>query len=55
MLDAPDHIVGGAELMGKVLGVSRILIAVENNKMDAVAALKKAVQNDDRNGGAPES
>ncbi len=47
MLDAPDHIVGGARLMGKVLGVSRIFIAVENNKMDAVAALEKAVQNDD--------
>ncbi|MBN2223475.1 MAG: electron transport complex subunit RsxC [Deltaproteobacteria bacterium] len=43
MLDAPDHIVTGAELMGKILGVRRIIIAVEKNKMDAVAALKKAV------------
>jgi Na+-translocating ferredoxin:NAD+ oxidoreductase subunit C len=42
MLDVPEHVVGGAELMGKVLGVGRIFIAVEDNKMDAVAALKDA-------------
>lgn len=47
MLDAPEHIVTGAELMGKVLGVGRIIIAVEKNKMDAVAALREAVHNGD--------
>lgn len=43
MLDAAAHIVGGAELMGRVLGVKRVFIAVENNKMDAVAALRQAM------------
>jgi len=47
MLDAADRIVAGAELMGKVLGVGRIFIAVESNKMDAVAALNKAAHDTD--------
>lgn len=47
MLDAPEHILAGAALMGKVLGVKRIVVAVENNKMDAVAALRKALHNGD--------
>ena len=45
MLEAPEHIVAGARLMGKVLGVGRIFIAVEDNKADAAAALAKAAQN----------
>ena len=42
MLEAPDSIVSGAKMLGKVLGVERIVIGIENNKMDAVASLKGA-------------
>ncbi len=45
MLDAPGNIIAGARLMGKVLGVERIIVAVEKNKMDAVSALKQAAGN----------
>jgi electron transport complex protein RnfC len=45
MLEAPERVVTGAQLMGKVLGVERIFIAVEANKRDAAAALAAAVKN----------
>jgi electron transport complex protein RnfC len=42
MLEAPEPIVTGALLAGRSLGANRIVIGIEDNKMPAVEALKKA-------------
>jgi H+/Na+-translocating ferredoxin:NAD+ oxidoreductase subunit C len=42
MIEAPAPIVSGALLAARSLGAKRIVIGVEDNKMPAVAALKKA-------------
>ncbi len=42
MLEAPAPIITGALLAARSVGASRIAIGVEDNKMDAVEALKKA-------------
>ena len=47
MLEAPQPIITGALLAGRSLGVKRIAIGVEDNKPDAVEALKKAVAGTD--------
>ncbi len=44
MVEAPAPIVTGALLAGQSMGVERIVIGVEDNKMAAVAALKKAAE-----------
>lgn len=42
MLESPEAVVEGAEIIARILGVSQIHIGVENNKGDAIAALEKA-------------
>ena len=44
MLEEADKVVTGAEILTKVLGVSSSYIAVEDNKPEAIAALKKAAE-----------
>jgi len=48
MLEQPAEVLYGARIAMKALGASRAVVGVEDNKMDAVAALRKA------NGGNPE-
>ena len=42
MLEHADQITRGARLIQKVLGIEKVIIGVEDNKMDAVEALRKA-------------
>lgn len=42
MLERAEQIVGGARILARILGVNRILVGVEANKQDAVAALRLA-------------
>ena len=42
MLEHPDMIIGGIKILLKALGIRRGDIAVEDNKPDAIAALKRA-------------
>ncbi len=42
MVEAADKIVSGARIIQKALGIERVLIGIENNKPDAIEALKKA-------------
>ncbi len=43
MLEMPKEVLSGTKLIGKVLGVEKIFVGIENNKMDAVDALKSAL------------
>ncbi len=43
MLESAQHVVYGAWLIAKIIGVSRCLIGVEDNKSAAVDALKQAI------------
>lgn len=43
MLEHPRDIILGAQMIGKVLGVSRIIIAVETNKTDALEVLRESL------------
>jgi electron transport complex protein RnfC len=47
MLEMPDAVVSGVRLIAKVLGVERIVVGIENNKMDAVAVLSRAAKETD--------
>ena len=47
MLKSPEMIVGGARLIQKALSIPRMLIGIENNKKDAIAAISKAVGSDE--------
>jgi len=42
MLEQPDEVVHGARIAQKAVGAERIIIGVEDNKLDAVEALRKA-------------
>ena len=44
MLEAPEAIVTGVLLAARSVGANRVAIGIEDNKMDAVAALRKACQ-----------
>ncbi len=44
MLEHSDRIVIGMKIAAKVLGASRLIVAVEENKPDAVDAMRKATQ-----------
>ena len=46
LLEHPDEIIGGVRILIKALGVRETYIAVENNKMDAVAILKEKLAGD---------
>ncbi|PLX92569.1 MAG: electron transport complex subunit RsxC, partial [Desulfuromonas sp.] len=42
MLESPQRIVAGINLLKKVLGVDRALIGIENNKPDAITVMREA-------------
>lgn len=42
MLEYPESVIEGAMIFAKILGVKQIFIGIENNKPDAIAALKSA-------------
>lgn len=46
MLEQTEDIVNGFKIVMKILGVTKGFIGIENNKMDAVAAMQKAAQSD---------
>ncbi len=46
MIEYATETIKGAKLIAGVLGVKKVMIGIENNKMDAVEALKKAAAND---------
>ena len=41
LLENPEEVIGGVKILQKALGVKETFIAVEDNKMDAVAVLKE--------------
>ena len=44
MLETPEKIVKGAQIIGRILGVTRIIIAIELNKPDAIETMTKAAE-----------
>jgi len=44
MVEQPGDVLQGASILAKILGVSRIIVGVEGNKPDAIAALKDAAK-----------
>lgn len=44
MLEHADQIVSGARIIQKALGIERVIIGIEDNKPDAVEAIRKASQ-----------
>ena len=47
MLEHPEEIVEGLEIFAKILGVKKAFIAIENNKPDAVKAMRAAAKSID--------
>ena len=47
MLERPRDIVEGASLLAAAIGVERVVVAVEKNKPDAIAAMREAVKGRD--------
>ena len=43
MLEQPHDIVGGAGYLARALGVRNVIIGIENNKPDAIEAMRRAV------------
>ncbi len=50
MLEHPDRVLTGAEIVAKILGVKRIVIGIERNKPDAIALLNKLIKAGDYKG-----
>ena len=44
MLETPEKIVKGAQIIGRILGGKRIIIAIELNKPDAIETMTKAAE-----------
>ncbi len=44
MVEAPSPVVTGALLAGRAVGASRVIVAVEDNKAEAIAVLRKAAE-----------
>ncbi len=44
MLETPEKIVKGAQIIGRILGVKRIIIAIELNKPDAIETMTRAAE-----------
>ena len=44
MLEHAEQIISGARIIQKVLGIERVMIGIENNKPDAVEAMRKACE-----------
>ena len=47
MLETPEKIVKGAQIIGRILGVKRLIIAIELNKPDAIETMTKAAEGTD--------
>lgn len=47
MLEYPEQVVFGLKAIKKILNVENAVIAVENNKMDAIEALKNVIKEED--------
>ena len=47
MLEQPGDLIKGIRLLQRALGIGKAIIGIENNKMDAVEALQKLLQDDD--------
>ena len=47
MLEAPEQIVEGLQIVRKILGAKQALIGIEKNKPDAIVSMEKAVQGTD--------
>ena len=47
MLEHPERVVLGARILARVLGVTDVAIGVEDNKRDAIKALRKAAEGTD--------
>lgn len=50
MLECPEEVVGGAEILMHALGLNKCTLAVEDNKMNAIKVLRKYIKS--RNSGA---
>ncbi len=48
MLETPEKIIDGVKIMMKILNVEKAYIGIEDNKPDAIEAMKKAAQSDSR-------
>jgi len=46
MLERPEDILAGTRILMKILGINSATIGIENNKPDAIAAMKKAIGSD---------
>ncbi len=44
MLENPEKILAGIQITARILGVKRILLGIENNKLDAVALMQEKAQ-----------
>ncbi len=53
MVERPADVVAGARLLMKTIGVERAVIGIENNKPDAISALREVAEGDDRIGIVP--
>ncbi len=45
MLEEPQYILGGAEILMRATGAKHMTVAIENNKMDAVAVISEHIKN----------
>lgn len=50
MLEYPEDLLNGIRLAMKAVGADRAIVGVEDNKMDAVAAIRAAIERDPRGG-----
>ena len=46
MLEKPDEIVEGIGIVKKILGINKVMIGIEENKLDAIEAMSKASAGD---------
>lgn len=48
MLETPEKIISGIQIMMKVLGVDKAFVGIEDNKPDAIEAVKRQAEKDSR-------
>lgn len=48
MLESPEKIISGVKIMMKILGVDKAFVGIEDNKPDAIEAMKKHAEKDGR-------
>lgn len=48
MLETPEKIISGIQIMMKILGVEKAFIGIENNKTDAIEIMTRQVESDPR-------